>query len=60
MAQHHASAAPAPPVDISHHFSAITVARTANQIKKFYKYFQIPGIGNTAGGSLAPLFLLQS
>lgn len=40
----------APPLDLSYHFSRVTVARQENQIKKFYKYFQIPGIENLAGG----------
>ncbi|KAF2851889.1 aromatic amino acid aminotransferase 1 [Plenodomus tracheiphilus IPT5] len=38
------------PVDLSHHISRSTKAREASQIKKFYKYFQIPGIAQLAGG----------
>lgn len=38
------------PLDFSHHFSRVTKARKESQIKQFYKYFQIPGIGNLAGG----------
>ncbi|KAL2023842.1 hypothetical protein VTK56DRAFT_1109 [Thermocarpiscus australiensis] len=38
------------PLDLSHHFSAVTKRRAASKIKQFYKYFQIPGILNTAGG----------
>ncbi|KAL2259644.1 hypothetical protein VTK26DRAFT_6621 [Humicola hyalothermophila] len=38
------------PVDLSHHFSAVTKRRTASEIKKAYKFFQIPGILNLAGG----------
>jgi len=41
---------PKPPADLSHHFSRVTVARKESKIKEFYKYFQIPGIGNLAGG----------
>lgn len=38
------------PIDLSRHYSASTKARHASSIKKFYKYFQIPGIANLAGG----------
>lgn len=38
------------PIDLSHHVSRSTKARDASQIKKFYKYFQIPGIAQLAGG----------
>ncbi|KAF2467858.1 PLP-dependent transferase [Lindgomyces ingoldianus] len=38
------------PVDLSHHLSRSTVAREASSVKKFYKYFAIPGIGQLAGG----------
>ena len=41
---------PKPPLDLSYHFSRVTAARTESSIKRFYKYFQIPGIGNLAGG----------
>ncbi|KAK5166503.1 uncharacterized protein LTR77_008046 [Saxophila tyrrhenica] len=41
---------PAPPKDLSNHFSRSAKARTASSIKQFYKYFQIPGIGQLAGG----------
>lgn len=40
-----------PPLDLSHHFSYTTRRREASDIKDFYKYFLIPGIGNLAGGS---------
>ncbi|KAF7942774.1 uncharacterized protein EAE97_006228 [Botrytis byssoidea] len=39
-----------PPLDLSHHFSRVTVARQQSAVKSFYKFFQIPGIGNLAGG----------
>jgi hypothetical protein len=45
-------AAPPPPLDLSHHFSFVTRARQASNIKKYYKFFQIPGIGNLAGGNI--------
>ncbi|KAI1139020.1 aromatic amino acid aminotransferase [Hypoxylon sp. FL0543] len=38
------------PKDMSHHFSDVTKARAPNQMKEFYKYFQIPNIGQLAGG----------
>jgi site-specific recombinase XerD len=41
---------PRPPLDLSYHFSRITQARKESSIKKFYKYFMMPGIGNLAGG----------
>ena len=39
-----------PPKDMSHHYSEVTKARTANKMKQYYKYFMIPGIGQLAGG----------
>ncbi|KAF2157540.1 aromatic amino acid aminotransferase 1 [Myriangium duriaei CBS 260.36] len=39
-----------PPQDLSHHLSRNAKAREASQVKRFYKYFQIPGIGQLAGG----------
>ena len=47
-----AATANAPPVDLSHHYSRTTKKRQASSMKGFYKYFQIPGIGNLAGGLL--------
>ncbi|KAI0205414.1 pyridoxal phosphate-dependent transferase [Astrocystis sublimbata] len=38
------------PKDLSHHYSHLTNARRPNKMKKFYKFFAIPGIGNFAGG----------
>jgi len=38
------------PKDLSHHLSRNAKARQASSIKQFYKYFQIPGIGQLAGG----------
>jgi len=38
------------PIDLSHHYSKATKNRNASNIKDFYKYFTIPGIGNLAGG----------
>ena len=43
---------PRPPLDLRHHLSRVTAARMESKIKEFYKYFQIPGIGNLAGGEL--------
>lgn len=39
-----------PPKDLSHHYSRAAKRRTPSQVKQFYKYFQIPGIQNLAGG----------
>ncbi|KAF4556589.1 Aminotransferase class I and II-like protein 8 [Elsinoe fawcettii] len=39
-----------PPQDLSHHLSRNAKAREASAVKQFYKYFQIPGIGQLAGG----------
>ncbi|KAE9967661.1 hypothetical protein EG328_008065 [Venturia inaequalis] len=44
------SAAQPEPADLSHHLSRSTRARQASNIKQFYKYFLIPGIGQLAGG----------
>ncbi|USP73033.1 hypothetical protein yc1106_00307 [Curvularia clavata] len=38
------------PIDLSHLLSRSTKAREASSIKQFYKYFQIPGIAQLAGG----------
>ena len=38
------------PIDLSHYLSRSTKAREASSVKKFYKYFQIPGIAQLAGG----------
>ncbi|KAG4439125.1 hypothetical protein IFR05_005412 [Cadophora sp. M221] len=55
---------PKPPLDLSHHLSRVTAARKESAIKKFYQYFQIPGIGNLAGGlpnaSLFPFDTLEA
>ncbi|KAG8628218.1 hypothetical protein KVT40_004091 [Elsinoe batatas] len=39
-----------PPKDLSHHLSRNARSREASAVKQFYKYFQIPGIGQLAGG----------
>jgi hypothetical protein len=46
---------PKPPLDFSYHFSRVTAARQASSVKRFYKYFQIPGIENLAGGMFIDL-----
>lgn len=38
------------PKDLSHHLSRSTKNRGVSNIKGFYKYFSIPGIGQLAGG----------
>lgn len=45
-----AKSGPKPPLDFSYHFSRVTAKRSMSSVKQFYKYFQIPGIGNLAGG----------
>jgi hypothetical protein len=52
------SAEPQAPLDFSHHFSRTTKAREASNLKRFYKYFMIPGIGNLAGG-MFPQFIIE-
>jgi hypothetical protein len=42
------------PRDLSHHFSQMTKNRAVSKIKKYYKYFKIPGIGQLAGGKSMP------
>ena len=42
-----------PPKDLSHHLSRSTKNRAASSMKQFYKYFQIPGIAQLAGGMRA-------
>jgi hypothetical protein len=44
-----------PPLDFHYHYSRVTAARLQSSVKSFYKYFQIPGIGNLAGGMFALL-----
>ena len=45
----------APPAkDLSHHFSTVTKSRAPSSVKAFYKFFQIPGIANLAGGMYFP------
>ncbi|KAK3359706.1 pyridoxal phosphate-dependent transferase [Lasiosphaeria hispida] len=39
-----------PPLDLSHHLSEVTKRRVPSKIKAVYKLFEIPGIGNLAGG----------
>lgn len=38
------------PIDLTHYLSRSTLAREASSVKKFYKYFAIPGIAQLAGG----------
>lgn len=41
---------PAPPLDLSHHFSRVTANREASKIKGLYKYLGDPRVSNLAGG----------
>jgi hypothetical protein len=38
------------PLDLSHYYSVATKRRLPSKIKQVYKFFQIPGILNIAGG----------
>lgn len=38
------------PKDLSHYYSVTTANRQPSAMKQYYKFFQIPGIGNIAGG----------
>ncbi|KAI5295799.1 hypothetical protein KEM52_000177 [Ascosphaera acerosa] len=38
------------PLDLSHHFSATAKRLQPSDVKRFYRYFTIPGIRNLAGG----------
>lgn len=38
------------PKDFSHYYSSTTANRKPSAMKQYYKFFQIPGIGNLAGG----------
>lgn len=44
------SAAKPKPLDLSHHYSETTKRRAPSKMKELYKFFQIPGMGNLAGG----------
>jgi len=48
------TAAKPAPKDMSHHYSDVTKARKPSSMKKFYKFFDISGIGNFAGGLYTP------
>jgi hypothetical protein len=43
------------PLDLSHLYSVVTKRRLPSQIKRAYKFFQIPGILNAAGGACSLL-----
>ncbi|KAL2118274.1 hypothetical protein VTJ04DRAFT_7934 [Mycothermus thermophilus] len=44
------------PLDLSHHYSAVTNRRLPSKIKEAYKFFAIPGIHNLAGGLPNPSY----
>lgn len=46
------------PFDLSHHFSSTTVRRESSNLKRLYKYYVIPGMGNLSGGMQGELFLI--
>jgi len=43
------------PADLSHYFSEVVKRRLPSKIKAYYKFFQIPGIKNLAGGQFRSL-----
>lgn len=45
------------PLDLSHHYSETTKQRFVNKMKEFYKFMQIPGIANLAGGTYPLIFI---
>ncbi|KAK2002018.1 PLP-dependent transferase, partial [Colletotrichum falcatum] len=53
-----------PPLNLEHHFSSVAKRLIPSKMKEYYKYFQIPGIGNLAGGlphsSLFPFDTLEA
>ncbi|KAK5988274.1 Aromatic amino acid aminotransferase C56E4.03 [Cladobotryum mycophilum] len=49
-------ATPKPPLDLSHHFSRVTLARKPSDTKQFYRYFDVPGVGNLSAGFPDPTF----
>ncbi|KAH8702094.1 aromatic amino acid aminotransferase [Talaromyces proteolyticus] len=50
MESRHLQSTRAPPLDLSHYFSDVTKNRQASDVKRFYKYFALPGMHNLAGG----------
>jgi hypothetical protein len=38
------------PLDFSHYYSVTAAHRSPSSLKQYYKFFQIPGIGQLAGG----------
>ncbi|OAA67038.1 aromatic amino acid aminotransferase [Niveomyces insectorum RCEF 264] len=39
-----------PPLDLTHLYAETTKLRLPSKMKEYYKFFQIPGVGNLAGG----------
>lgn len=44
------------PIDFSYRYSDVAKARKPSIVKKYYKYYKLPGIGNLAGGLPNPSF----
>lgn len=42
------------PRDLSHLYAEATNLRVPSKMKEYYKFFQIPNIGNLAGGKFSP------
>lgn len=43
-----------PPRNLQHLYAETTNLRVPSKMKEYYKFFQIPGIGNIAGGKFSP------
>lgn len=43
------------PLDLSHLYSEVSKRRIPSKMKEFYRFFQIPGVGNLAGGTYSEI-----
>lgn len=48
------------PKDFSHYYSITTNHRIPSAMKEYYKFFQIKGIGNLAGGTSSCYLMLEN
>lgn len=44
-----------PPRNLQHLYAEASNLRVPSKMKEYYKFFQIPGIGNIAGGKYLPI-----
>ncbi len=47
------------PLDLSHLYSETTKRRLPSKMKEYYKFFQIPGVRNLAGGMFFPSLFVR-